>query len=562
MIFTFVCNSSNSYIRLNKWTDSYGDIHNQPYYSSSDSSLLDVYITIPLIYNNMSNSLDMSSNSNSSLSIQRMYGSWYYDYVYNLLYNNTLPVTYNYTQANAKSNSSVMFYASTNPDGSGSTYRATGRYYNKFWGFFIVDSVQITNVNFIKKYIGYNAIANVGDYTLSFYFNTDLDGLFNSLLIYNYNSNLLQKCNSVYMNLARSTGSGASDYQHYNLGTPTDFTFPNYLYTSFISTEYSSVIFTELMNVNFVISDDDISDIVYFDNYVMSINLGFDFNLIYSSHPLVTDDSVFDIDFEKPSYVKAEFSLSPFYIPVLELAQNLIIFIMFYCPIISDIFNYIGLNVFLSTLLTVVQFIVGLPLGQFVIALIGFFIFFNIVKSFMPVLYSSAGETYTAIYDDIPHPYESFKEHIWTMSQKDRDYRNRRLFNKTKLFKPNHRYHVKLKGYKLAPIVKQTRGVSSAMLINRDKVFGRHHKYRVKLKHFKALPKKKQLRGVSSPILVNKNTIYKKDSKYKVKMKSYKPVGSRDKRLRRKYYDYGLVDGANIAQGIFDKGTAHRITKF
>lgn len=495
VIFTFVCNSSNSFIRLNKWTDSYGDTHNQPYYQSSDSSLLDVYITIPLIYNNMSNSLDMSSDTNSSLSIQRMTGSWYYDYVYNLLYNNTLPVTYTYVQADSKSTSSVMFYASTNPDGSGSTYRATGRYYNKFWGFFIVDSVQITNVNFIKKYIGYNAIANVGDYTLSFYFNTDLDGLFNSLLIYNYNSNLLQKCNSVYMNLARSTGSGATDYQHYNLGTPTDFTFPNYLYTSFISTEYSSVIFTELMNVNFVISDDDISDIVYFDNYVMSINLGFDFNLIYSSHPLVTDDSVFDIDFEKPSYVKAEFSLSPFYIPVLELAQNLIIFIMFYCPIISDIFNYIGLNVFLSTLLTVVQFIVGLPLGQFVIALIGFFIFFNIVKSYMPVLYSSGssfGSTFVSNFKDFAKKPTKFiqadKDKAQKLMQAEQDKANRRLKNKTK--------------------------------------------------------------------------VYKKDRKYKVKMKSYKPVGSRDKRLRRKYYDYGLVDGANISQGIFDKGTEHRITKF
>ena len=121
---------------------------------------------------------------------------------------------------------------------------------------------------------------------------------------------------------------------------------------------------------------------------VLFISAGFDFNFVNYSMPLVASNGSYNYLFDKPNYVFAKASLDPFYIPILEWVENAIIFLVWYCPIVSDILALVHLDRFIGGLLIALRFILNSNVGTFIIACIGFFVFFATIKVFMPVVYS------------------------------------------------------------------------------------------------------------------------------------------------------------------------------
>ncbi len=126
----------------------------------------------------------------------------------------------------------------------------------------------------------------------------------------------------------------------------------------------------------------------------ISCNLGFDFNFSQYLEPMIATNGTYNFDFKKPEYVQMKFTLVPFYIPFMEFLQNALIWLIFYCPIISDIMSIVHLNEFLGTILNVTNLLFKYTLGNVLFGLIGFIIFFNIIKSFMPFAYNSGVDIY------------------------------------------------------------------------------------------------------------------------------------------------------------------------
>lgn len=223
---------------------------------------------------------------------------------------------------------------------------------------------------------------NVGVYRPSYRIN-------NTLILYNFDYYYGLYSNITYLNYVLRQGNY---YYNVNYGdsslTADDTPLPNSSFVCFYSEGVQNILFDEYVTIlcksrkyiPFNIEDD-----------MLYITAGFDFNFVYYSEPLVASNGSYNYDFDKPSYVKMEFSLNPFYIPLLELVENALIFLIFYCPIISDIMEFTHLDVFMGGILTAVNFVVKAPVGQFVLACIGFILFFVLLKSFMPVVYGIAG---------------------------------------------------------------------------------------------------------------------------------------------------------------------------
>lgn len=204
----------------------------------------------------------------------------------------------------------------------------------------------------------------------------------NTLVLYNYDYlSSLQFVSSVSYQLRRGV-----DYYNVN-------------YSGSLINNYFIYVSSE--EVNNILFDDYIYFYITFSNFVSSsssLSLGFDFNFTYYNEPLVSSNGSYNFDFEKPGYVDMRFSLAPFYIPILEAVQNALIFLLFYCPIISDILAFIHLDQFFGAIFNIFGFsnngitLLGINLGSFVWACISFLIFFKLFRSFMPVLWSSKVE--------------------------------------------------------------------------------------------------------------------------------------------------------------------------
>lgn len=171
-------------------------------------------------------------------------------------------------------------------------------------------------------------------------------------------------------------------------------TIPNNYYNFIFNNDIQNTLFDEYIEVNFYFNhvlvepEYDATDNTY---YFYS---GFDFNFTYYAKPLVSSNGVYDYTFNKPGYVAMEFSLYPFYLPILEMVENAFIFLIFYCPIVSDILELLHLSEFLGSLLTVVNYYTTGVLGTFLTSLISFFIFYALFKSLMPAVSSGAVSVY------------------------------------------------------------------------------------------------------------------------------------------------------------------------
>lgn len=233
-----------------------------------------------------------------------------------------------------------------------------------------------------------------GVYFKDFYFliNRPVYRTNNSLVLYNYDyDNFLSKVSSVTYQLQKND----TKYNIVYNGT-----LPNSYFILVSNEKINNMIFDKYIYLYFNFKY-DLNSVIFDDSFVSvkDYSFGFDFNFTYYTNPLVTSNGSFNYKFEKPSYVDMPFSLVPFYLPVLEAVENALIFLMFYCPVSSHILAFIHLDEFFGSLFKVFNFsnssmsVLGVNLGSFLWSCIAFIIFFKLLQSFMPIVWSSVAGT-------------------------------------------------------------------------------------------------------------------------------------------------------------------------
>ena len=208
----------------------------------------------------------------------------------------------------------------------------------------------------------------------------------NSLIIYNFDYD-------AFLNQSRGVS--------YRLRKNNDLYFinnrlevPNFRYLIYYSSEISNIIFDEYIDFDIGYDEGNSSYIIdksLLNGGFLNLALGFDFNFTYYSEPLVSVNGSYDYVFNKPSYVYMDWSLNPFHIPVLEAVENVFIFLLFYCPIISDILEYLHFNVFMGGLLNIFQMFINSQIGNFVLGCFAFLILWSILKNLLPSVVTSVG---------------------------------------------------------------------------------------------------------------------------------------------------------------------------
>lgn len=250
----------------------------------------------------------------------------------------------------------------------------------------------------------------VGYYFDSFYFliNRPVFRTNNTLILYNFDyGSFLNSVETTTYRLIK----GNDNYDVVYNGS-----LPNSYFVYIYNTQVANILFDEYIYLFFSFGD----RLIFYDEpfpYHNSpsyeepfFSLGFDFNFTYYNEPLVSSNGSYNFDFQKPGYVDMRFSLYPFYIPILEAVQNALIFLLFYCPIISDILAFIHLDQFFGALFNIFSFetgnitLLGINMGSFVWACISFLIFFKLLRSFMPILWSSRAEASSSWSDLMSKP--------------------------------------------------------------------------------------------------------------------------------------------------------------
>lgn len=198
----------------------------------------------------------------------------------------------------------------------------------------------------------------------------------NTLVIYNFDYyNLLYSVNNVTYQLQVN----GDFYDIIYNGK-----FPNNYFNYFYNDTVANTIYDEY--VSLYLSFDD--NVLVSENG--SILLGFDFNFAYYVQPLVTSNGSYNYTFDKPGYVEMPFSLAPFHLPVLEAVENCMIFLVFYCPLISDVLGFLHFDLFFGGLISIFDFILGSGIGNFVLGCLAFIILWSILKSFFPTIVTTS----------------------------------------------------------------------------------------------------------------------------------------------------------------------------
>lgn len=284
--------------------------------------------------------------------------------------------------------------------------------------FCIIFDTDISYIDCIKTAIRSDIIkSNYNKFTYDYYFDFyELNiGLYrpsyrinNTLIIYNFDYYNGLYSNITYLNYVLRRGN---DYYNITYGstdlTPSDNPLPNSNYLCFYNKDVQNIIFDEFITITAKTRKRINYSIV--DN-VLFVSAGFDFNFVQYSQPLVASNGSFNYTFDKPDYVDMKFSLAPFYIPVLEMIENAFIFLMFYCPIISDILEFIHLDMFMGGLINVINFIIGGAVGQFILSCIAFIVFFELLRRFMPVVYSAKNDIVEMYHNSNGYKYRQEKK--------------------------------------------------------------------------------------------------------------------------------------------------------
>lgn len=298
-------------------------------------------------------------------------------------------------------------------DVEGFIYKGTSLVYNNYTNFAYLASVESVRLG------SSGGVSNTFAYKFSdFYFLVDrpVYRTNNTLVFYNFDyTNFLYNVNSVTYQLQKG-----NDY--YNVVYNGSLSNSYFVYIS--NTKVNNILFDNYIYV--YLSFSDITNFYSSQTFAtgennQSIPLGFDFNFTYYNEPLVSSNGSYNFDFQKPGYVDMRFSLVPFYLPILEAVQNALIFLLFYCPIISDILAFIHLDQFFGALFNIFSFetgnisLLGINMGSFIWVCISFLIFFNLLRSFMPILWGSGKE----VYSDLTYNSRTYKAEIANEKKKE-----------------------------------------------------------------------------------------------------------------------------------------------
>ena len=265
--------------------------------------------------------------------------------------------------------------------------------------YYLDNSVQLSDrtANFTGNIYGINYI-NFSDFDSSSilindltYYTESLDfdimrpvlRVNNSLCIYNFDYiSLLDNITTTSYSLSRGNDLYKIIY---------DGVLPNDKYITVGNAELNNILFDEYINLSF-----DYSKVPFKVSQVglISYKLGFDFNFVYYTQPLITDKNSYSFEFDKPAYKDAsiEFSIVPpkLNIPFLAWCENILIFIMFYCPIFSDLFELLHFDLFFGALIDIIDLYTSSLIGDFVLGCIGFIVFWHILKALVPITINSA----------------------------------------------------------------------------------------------------------------------------------------------------------------------------
>lgn len=260
----------------------------------------------------------------------------------------------------------------------------------------------------------------------------------NSLVIYNYNYGFLNgvvnldytlRKNNDYFTTSCIGGVGM---------------LPNSYYITISTPEIANKVFDEYITFRINqsghrFSNGYVRNLLVFENNNIMFDFGFDFNFTYYTEPFIASNGSYNYDFNKPSYKwdKIEFSLTPpkLHIPILSWVENACIYLIFYCPLISDLLELVHLDLFLGGLINILEFILGLEIGQFLISCIAFIIFFAILKSFMPIVMSAGSgaiQDVKDIYNDSQFAYnrkEKIKRKLQRKEQRKQEKYRTKVMN-------------------------------------------------------------------------------------------------------------------------------------
>jgi hypothetical protein len=210
----------------------------------------------------------------------------------------------------------------------------------------------------------------------------------NTLSIYNYDYlGLLSSAYAVNYSLTRG-----SDY--YNISYINYDGLPNYKNLLFSCEEIKNTLFDDYIDLHIYVSNSNSLGSVDFTTLNNTkFSFGFDFNFDEYLKPLVVDNGVFDnFQIQRPDYVEMKFSLSPLYLPILEILQNSFVYFVYDFPIFKDLLAILGFDNIVSLIYSIMQFILYvLNLGDFLTGLIAFFVCIGFIRLLVPVSYSAVG---------------------------------------------------------------------------------------------------------------------------------------------------------------------------
>lgn len=338
----------------------------------------DDYLVSSRLYDDVDEVVDMSANTNYTFNLATQISPDSDSFFFQQLHYYFFEQDSNYFQIYLAENYSVDFnfyyYASTSNDFV---------FYTKI----VYDSGSTLYFNLNTVFYDYDSFVNFYFYDNYFFIHRPVQRVDNTLVIYNFDYyNLLYSLNGITYTLL---DNGNLYNVNYSGSVPNNYFI--YLYNE----QVSNTIFDEYISLYLKYKNNYLTVGSIYDPY--SVSLGFDFNFSYYVQPLVSNNGVYSYTFDKPDYVDMPFSLSPFYIPVLEIAENIMIFLVFYCPLISDIITLLHFDLFFGSLISIFDFIFNSSIGYFFLGCLAFLIYWSLLKLLFPSFLSSsreAGQTF------------------------------------------------------------------------------------------------------------------------------------------------------------------------
>ena len=221
------------------------------------------------------------------------------------------------------------------------------------------------NSSLIVDYIGYEF--NIDSLDIYFNFNEMLT--FRTLPVF-FNFNYLNNISSVVVSM--------DCYQGDDMVASVGFNIDNFLLDNISIIDISSIKDSFIYSYQYGGANFNFRDITYSGKSIDICGLGFDISLDTLNDPFVIGDGWSIEGFTKPELPKVSLRDPTSWI------VWAVYWFFFYCPIVSDVVNVFFW--FVSVLITLFNFVLALPMGSFLLALLGIAVSFAITKAVIPFL--------------------------------------------------------------------------------------------------------------------------------------------------------------------------------